>query len=63
MSLSDMTHNYGANTLYDAVFGVHSKSNKTFLYTEQGEVSYAAFTGMTNKLAHALSHAGLQAGE
>ena len=63
MSLSDMTHNNGTNTLYDAVFGVHSQSTKTFLYTEQGEVSYADFTRLTNKLAQALSHAGLQASE
>ena len=61
MSLSDMTHNNGTNTLYDAVFGVHSQSTKTFLYTEQGEVSYADFTRLTNKLAQALCHAGLQA--
>ena len=63
MSLSDMTHNNGTNTLYDAVFGVHSQSTKTFLFTEQGEVSYADFTRLTNKLAQALSHAGLQASE
>ena len=63
MSLSYMTHNNGTNTLYDAVFGVHSQSTKTFLYTEQGEVSYADFTRLTNKLAQALSHAGLQASE
>lgn len=63
MSLSEMTHNNGTNTLYDAVFGAHSQSTKTFLYTEQGEVSYADFTRLTNKLAQALSHAGLQASE
>ena len=39
VSLSDMTCNNDTNTLYDSVFGIHGADSKTFLYTEQGEVS------------------------
>ncbi len=63
MSHSDMTHDKNTNTLYDSVFGIHGASNKTFLYTEQDEVSFATFTALTNQIANVLTVAGLTAGD
>ncbi|MEX0504156.1 malonyl-CoA synthase [Alphaproteobacteria bacterium LSUCC0719] len=51
------------NHLYDGVFGQHASSSKTFLYTDTGEVSFADFTALTNRLARLLTAAGLAPGD
>ena len=51
------------NHLYDAVFGQHAESDKTFLYTEDGEISFAAFAALTNRLANLLTATGLAPGD
>ena len=39
------------NHLYDGVFGQHATSSKIFLYTDTGEVRFADFTALTDRLA------------
>ena len=51
------------NILYDGVFAPHAGSNKVFLFTPKGEVSFAAFTQMTNRLANCLVENGMQPGD
>jgi len=51
------------NHLYDGVFGQHASSSKTFLYTDTGEVSFADFTALTNRLAGLLTAEGLAPGD
>ena len=51
------------NHLYDGVFGQHASSSKTFLYTDTGEVSFADFTALTNRLAGLLIAEGLAPGD
>ncbi|MGB2463101.1 MAG: AMP-binding protein, partial [Candidatus Puniceispirillaceae bacterium] len=51
------------NVLYDGVFAPHAASEKVFLFTPAGEISYAAFTQMTNRLANCLVKNGLQSGD
>ena len=51
------------NHLYDGVFGQHAESHKTFLHTDAGEVSFAAFTALTNRLAGLLVAEGLAVGD
>ena len=51
------------NHLYDSVFGQHADSNKIFLYTADGEISFAAFASLTNRLANLLIAEGLAPGD
>ena len=51
------------NHLYDAVFGQHAESDRTFLYTADGEISFAAFAALTNRLANLLIAEGLAPGD
>ena len=51
------------NILYDGVFAPHAASDKVFLFTPKGEVSFAAFTQMTNRLANCLVKNGMQPGD
>ena len=51
------------NVLYDGVFAPNAASEKVFLFTPTGEISYAAFTLMTNRLANCLVKNGLQSGD
>ena len=51
------------NILYDGVFAPHAASKKVFLFTPKGEVSFAAFTQMTNRLANCLVENGMQPGD
>jgi len=51
------------NHLYDSVFGQHAGSDKTFLYTADGEISFAAFASLTNRLANLLVAEGLAPGD
>jgi malonyl-CoA/methylmalonyl-CoA synthetase len=51
------------NHLYDGVFGQHAASSKTFLYTANGEVSFAEFTALTDRLAGLLVATGLAPGD
>ncbi len=51
------------NHLYDGVFGQHATSSKTFLYTDAGEVSFADFTALTDRLAGLLVAEGLAPGD
>ena len=51
------------NHLYDGVFGQHAESQKTFLHTDAGEVSFADFTALTNRLAGLLVAEGLAVGD
>ena len=50
------------NVLYDGVFAPHAASEKVFC-SPTGEISYAAFTQMTNRLANCLIKNGLQSGD
>jgi len=50
------------NILYDGVFAPHSLSEKTFLYTPDGEISFAEFTALTHRLANVLVKKGLNPG-
>ena len=47
------------NHLYDRVFGAHATSSKTFLYTDTGEISFAEFAAITNRIANTLVEAGV----
>ena len=51
------------NHLYDAVFGRHAGSDRIFLYTADGEISFAAFAALTNRLANLLVAEGLAPGD
>ncbi len=51
------------NHLYDGVFGPHAASDKIFLYTADGEVSFADFTALTDRLAGLLVATGLAPGD
>lgn len=51
------------NHLYDGVFRQHAASSKTFLYTANGEVSFAEFTALTDRLAGLLVATGLVPGD
>ena len=52
-----------SNHLYDAVFAPTEKSEKPFLLTEAGSLSYAAFHKRVNQLAHALVASGMKIGD
>ena len=51
------------NHLYDGVFGQHAANSKTFLYTANGEVSFADLTALTDRLAGLLVATGLTPGD
>jgi malonyl-CoA/methylmalonyl-CoA synthetase len=52
------------NTLFDALFAPHHKSEKTFLILKDGrEVSYADFLTMAARFAHALKDNGVGVGD
>ena len=51
------------NHLYDGVFAPHANSSKTFLHTADGEISYAAFTALTDRIAAMLVAEGLAPGD
>lgn len=51
------------NHLYDGVFAPHADSSKTFLYTADGEISYAEFTALTDRIAAMLMATGLAPGD
>ena len=51
------------NVLYDGVFAPHATSDKVFLYTATGEITFASFTALTNRLAHCLCQHGLTPGD
>ena len=51
------------NYLYDGVFASHADSPKTFLFTADGEVSYADFTALTDRIATMLVATGLAPGD
>ena len=51
------------NHLYDHVFGAHAASSKTFLYTDAGEISFAEFAAITNRIANTLVEAGVTPGD
>ena len=51
------------NHLYDGVFGQHATSSKIFLYTDTGEVRFADFTALTDRLAGLLVASGLAPGD
>lgn len=48
------------NHLYDGVFAPHATSEKTFLFTADGEISFTEFTSLTNQLANSLLQSGLK---
>ena len=52
-----------SNHLYDVVFAPHEQSEKPFLITEAGSMSYAAFHKRVNQLAHALEASGMKTGD
>ena len=52
-----------SNYLYDGVFAPHAASSKTFLYTADGEVSYADFTALTDRIANTLVAEGVTPGD
>ena len=51
------------NYLYDGVFAAHADSRKTFLYTADGEISFADFTALTDRIASLLVATGLAPGD
>ena len=51
------------NYLYDGVFAPHADSRKTFLYTADGEISFADFTALTDRIASLLVATGLAPGD
>ena len=51
------------NVLYDGVFAPFSSSEKPFLLTPSGHVSYTAFTQLTNQFANCLVKNGLHPGD
>ena len=52
-----------SNHLYDDVFAPTEKSEKPFLITPEGSLSYAAFHKRVNQLAHALVASGMKTGD
>ena len=52
-----------SNILYDGIFTPNANSEKTFIITPKGEISYLEFTAMTNKLANILVKKGLNPGD
>jgi malonyl-CoA/methylmalonyl-CoA synthetase len=48
-----------SNHFYDQTFGRHAESDRIFLYTEDGDISFNAFAALTAQLANALVAAGL----
>ncbi|MEC7208816.1 MAG: AMP-binding protein, partial [Pseudomonadota bacterium] len=52
-----------SNHLYDAVFAPNEESEKSFLITPEGSMSYAAFHKRVNQLAHALMTSGMTPGD
>jgi malonyl-CoA/methylmalonyl-CoA synthetase len=52
-----------ANYLYDGVFGTFANDPKIFLRTPSGQISYAEFTALTNRLANCLTGAGVGPGD
>jgi malonyl-CoA/methylmalonyl-CoA synthetase len=52
-----------ANYLYDGVFGSFASDPKTFLRTPSGQISFAEFTTLTNRLANCLTGAGVKPGD
>ena len=52
-----------SNYLYDGVFAPHAGSSKTFLYAADGEVSYADFTALTDRIANMLVAEGVTPGD
>ena len=51
------------NYLYDGVFAPHADSRKTFLYTADGEISFADFTALTDRIASLLVATGMAPGD
>jgi len=52
-----------SNHFYDQTFGRHAESDRIFLYTEDGDISFDAFAALTSQLANALVAAGLSPGD
>ena len=50
------------NYLYDGVFAPHADSQKIFLHTPDGDISYADFTALTDRIAATLVATGLAPG-
>ena len=48
---------------YDGVFAPHADSQKIFLHTPDGDISYAEFTALTDRIAAMLVAAGLAPGD
>ena len=51
------------NHLYDAVFGRHAGSDRIFLYTADGEISFAAFAALTEPPRQSSGCQGLAPGD
>ena len=51
------------NYLYDGVFAPHADSQKIFLHTPDGDISYADFTALTDRIAATLVATGLAPGD
>ncbi len=51
------------NYLYDGVFAPHADSDRTFLHTADGEISFSEFTALTDRIAAMLVAAGLAPGD
>ena len=52
-----------ANYLYDSVFGKFLDSDKPFLITPHGNMSYAEFSAQTNRIANCLTASGVKPGD
>ena len=52
-----------ANYLYDSVFRKFSYSDKPFLITPQGNISYAEFSAQTNCIANCITASGVKPGD
>jgi len=51
------------NMLFDQIFSKHQHSDKVFLHTLEGDISYAQFHCQVNQLANGLKQAGLKTGD
>ena len=52
------------NPLFDTLFGIHAGKSSPFLHLTDGSVlTHAALLEQTAQCAHALTHAGLNAGD
>ena len=51
------------NMLFDQLFSAHEHSDKVFLHTLEGDVSYAQFHQQVNQLANGLKQTGLKTGD